>query len=148
MRKALLWGGQVALIAVVAWYCWSRIGPAWQEFSATSLNLVVRPVWIGAAVVTVLLTYGILIEAWRRVLVGWGQRIAYAPALRIWCLSNLARVIPGRVWSVAGMAMMARTTGVEAWAAIGSAIVIQALNVGTGVAIGAALTPQAQTPVL
>ncbi|HEY2825449.1 MAG TPA: lysylphosphatidylglycerol synthase domain-containing protein [Gemmatimonadales bacterium] len=147
MRKLALWGGQAALVAIVAWYLWSKLGPAWQQFSAAQLDLTIKPLWIGAAALTIFATYAVLIEAWRRVLLGWAQRIDYVPAVRIWCLSNLARVVPGRVWSVAGMAMMARGAGVEMWAAVGSAVVIQALAVATGVLVGAVLAPEAQTPV-
>jgi hypothetical protein len=147
MRKALLWIGQAALFGVVAWYFWHALGPALQQFSTVQLNVAVEPGWIALAALTVLATYSVLIEAWRRVLVGWGQKLGYAQATRIWCLSNLARFIPGRVWSIAGMAMLAQAAGVQGWAAAGSAVVIQALAIGTGVVVAAGLAPDAQTPL-
>lgn len=147
MRRALLWGGQIVFIAVVGWFFWKTLGKTLEDFSSVRLDFTFHPWWIAASALTILLTYGVLIEAWRRVLVGWGQHLDYWPATRIWCLSNLARFIPGRVWSFAGMAMLARQQGVEIWAATGSAVVIQALNVATGVFVGAVLTPAAQTPV-
>jgi len=47
-------------------------------------------------VVLVFLTYLMQIESWRRILAGWGQRIAFGPAARTWSVANLGRYVPGR----------------------------------------------------
>jgi hypothetical protein len=70
-------------------------------------------------------------------LAGWGQGLAPLPAARIWVLSSLGKYVPGKVWAIAGMALMARDAGVAAWAATASAILLQALAVGTGAAVAA-----------
>src|SRR6267154_2337415 len=74
MRKVLLSAAQIALAALVVWYYSDRLAPMWVDFTQTKVSLALKPAWIGAATLTVLATYGILIEAWRRVLVGWAQK--------------------------------------------------------------------------
>jgi hypothetical protein len=55
--------------------------------------------------------------------------------------------LPGKVWSIAGLAVLARREGVEGWAAAGSALVMQAIAVGTGAAVAFALVPQINSSV-
>src|SRR3989442_3452087 len=86
------------------------------------------------------------IESWRRILAGWGQRIAFGPAARTWSVANLGRYVPGKVWSVAGLVVLAQRAGVAPGPAAASAFVIQAVSLGSGVALGAALTPHNAAP--
>lgn len=79
--------------------------------------------------------YALLVEAWRRMLAGWGDRLDYAVAARIWVLSSLGKYVPGKVWAIAGMALMARDAGVTAWAATASAVILQVLAIGTGAVV-------------
>src|SRR3989442_6269542 len=87
------------------------------------------------------------IESWRRILAGWGQRIAFGPAARTWSVANLGRYVPGKVWSVAGLVVMAQRAGVAPGPAAASAFVIQAVSLGSGVAVGAAVTPPSAPPL-
>jgi hypothetical protein len=83
------------------------------------------------------LMYALLILAWRTMLAGWGQRLDGWTAARIWTVSNLGKYLPGKVWAVAGMALMAVGAGIAAWAATASAVVLQVLAIGTGAAVAA-----------
>ena len=65
----------------------------------------------------------------------WGQRLEGWTAARIWTVSSLGKYLPGKVWAIAGMAMMAREAGVAPWAATGSAVILQMLAIGTGAAV-------------
>ncbi|KPK05698.1 MAG: hypothetical protein AMS20_05950 [Gemmatimonas sp. SG8_28] len=85
--------------------------------------------------------YALLVAAWARLIAGWSQRLPYHAAFRIWALSNLGRYLPGKIWSVAGLAVLAQREGVSPWAATGSAIVMQAMALGTGTAIALATLP-------
>src|SRR5256885_3085424 len=87
------------------------------------------------------------IESWRRILAGWGQRIAFGPAARTWSVANLGRYVPGKVWSVAGLVVLAQRAGVAPGPAAASAFVIQAVSLGSGVAVVAALTPHSAPPL-
>jgi hypothetical protein len=44
----------------------------------------------------------------------------------------MAKYVPGKVWALAGMAVMSERRGVPAWAATASAIQLQIISVGTG----------------
>jgi hypothetical protein len=102
-----------------------------------------RAGWLILAALTVAVTYALYIEAWRHLLVGWGERIPFFPAARTWCLANLGRYLPGKVWSVAGLVVLAERAGVRGSAAAASALAFQALVLGAGAAVVAGATPQA-----
>jgi hypothetical protein len=72
-------------------------------------------------------------------LTAWGRGLDLWSAARIWTVSSLGKYLPGKVWAVAGMAVMAQRAGVGAGPATGSAVVLQVLAIGTG-AVVAGLT--------
>lgn len=147
MRRTLWIALQVVLATAVAYAVVGSIGRNWALLTATGVQLTLRPGPVALAVGIVLATYALLIESWRRVLGGWDQRISFPVATRIWALSNLGRYLPGKVWSVAGMAVLAQQAGVAPWAATGSAIILQALAIGTAAALVAATVPAAASGV-
>ena len=63
-------------------------------------------------------------------------------------LRVLGRYIPGKVWSVAGLVVLAERAGVRRSAAAVSAFAMQAVVLGTGVVLVAIATPHAASPVL
>lgn len=146
-RRLLTWTAQAALLAAVAWFAARVLNRHWHELGETGLRLRPRPGWILLSAVVVWATYGLLIAAWRGVIRAWGEPLGPTQALRIWALSNLGRYLPGKVWSVAGLAVLARRAGVAGWAAVGSALVLQAVAVGSGVAVTAATVPNAASPL-
>ncbi len=147
MRRHVVWAAQAAVAAIVAVMVWRSIARNWDEFRSLHLALEVRPGWIALSVLAVLVTYAIQIESWRRILAGWAQHLPYGKAARIWLLVNLGRYVPGKVWSVTGLVVLAQRAGVSAWAAGASAVAIQAVGLGTGVAVVAAATPSATSPL-
>jgi uncharacterized membrane protein YbhN (UPF0104 family) len=147
MRRGLYWGIQIFAAAVVAGMVWRAIARNWSEFRALHVTLALKPAWIALSAVVVFLTYGIQVASWRRILAGWAQPLAYGRAARIWLLANLGRYVPGKVWSVAGLIVLAQRAGVETWAAGASAFAMQAIGVGTAVAVIAAATPGAASPL-
>lgn len=138
-RTIWLLQGVLALAVIV--FVWRSAARHWDEFRSLEFAVQLRPGWIALAGAVVLLTYGLLVAAWRAVIGGWGERLAYRPAVRIWTVSNLGRYLPGKVWSVAGLAVLAQREGVAAWAAVGAAVAMQAIAVGSGVAVAAATVP-------
>lgn len=83
----------------------------------------------------VLLTYLLLIETWRRILVAWDEYLPLGIAVRIWFVSNLGKYLPGKVWSIAAMSFMAREQSVSPMAAAGSSILIQLVTIVTGISL-------------
>lgn len=107
----------------------------WEALRSQPLDFRISPGWLLLSALVVWSMYAILIVAWRVMLSGWGQRLDGWGAARIWTVSSLGKYLPGKVWAVAGMALMAQRAGVAPWAATGSAVVLQVLAIGTGAAI-------------
>jgi hypothetical protein len=107
----------------------------WEQLRSQPLEWQLRPGWVVLSLVLTWLMYALLILGWRSMLSGWGQRLDGWTAARIWILSSLGKYVPGKVWAVAGMAVLAQRAGVAPWAATGSAVVMQVLAIGTGAAV-------------
>lgn len=135
MKRWIVWTVQAALAVAVAWFAVDALARQWDEFRELDVALAIRPAYLGLAAVAVLAAYALLVAAWARLVASWTERLSYRAAFRIWALSNLGRYIPGKIWSVAGLAVLAQREGVSPWAATGSAIVMQALALGTGTII-------------
>src|SRR5438105_10842971 len=141
------WAAQFVVGAAVALLVGRTLVRNWSAFRSLHVALTPKPVWIVLSVVVVFVTYAIQVESWRRLLSGWAQRLSYSRAARIWLVVNLGRYIPGKVWSVAGLVVLAQRAGVETWAAGASAGAMQAVGIGTAAALVAAATPGAASPL-
>ena len=101
--------------------------------------------FIVASLIITWAMYGMLIWGWRTILEGWREWLRIVDAARIWTVSNLGSFVPGGVWAIAGMAVMAQKQGISGAAATGSAIVMQLVSLATGVMLALALVG---TPIL
>lgn len=128
---------QLALLAVVGWFVARTFIDRWEEFRTYPLDLQVNPGLLVLAALVVWSGYAALIAGWRGVLRGWNETLAPWQAGRIWALSSLGKYLPGKIWAVAGMVVMAQRAGVRPVAAAGSALVMQLLAMGTGAAVAA-----------
>jgi hypothetical protein len=107
----------------------------------------VHPRWSLVALASMigLLTYALLIESWRRVLVEMGGRLSPLRAAHIWLGSNLARYLPLSFWQLGVMGVMTQRQGVALSISTGSAVVLAIVNVLTGLvvlAVTSARTPE------
>jgi glycosyltransferase 2 family protein len=134
-RNPWIRAGQLLLGLAIVWFAARALVSNWDQLRAQPLEWQIAPGWILASAVIVWLMYAVLIAAWHTLLAGWGQRIDYWNAARIWIVSNLGKYLPGKVWAVAGMALMSQQAGVAPWAATSSAVILQLLSIGTGAAI-------------
>ena len=80
-------------------------------------------------------TYVLLIEAWRRIIISAGETLSFGEATRIWLVSNLGKYVPGKVWSIATMAVMARNSNVAPIVAAGSSVLTQLVTVAAGIGV-------------
>jgi hypothetical protein len=126
----------------VAYFVIRSVALNWGEIRRSEARIRLDPAALAAAAAIVLASYAVLISAWRAVLAGWGERLRYPLAARVWCVSNLARYVPGKVWQIAGMASLAQKAGTSPWAAAGSAIIVQLVSVATGALITGLAAPQ------
>lgn len=107
----------------------------WQSLRAQPIDWQLSPGWIALSVLVVFAGYGVLIEAWRRVVLNMGERLPFFAAARIWFLASLGKYVPGKVWAVAGAAVLARRAGVDPSVAVAGALVLQALALGSGAVV-------------
>ena len=126
---------QVALVAAVLWFAGRHLASEWHAVAgaADTLSLDWGIVIAGGAIV--LLSYAVLIETWRRVLMAWGGHIGWLSAAHIWFVSSLGRYIPGKVWQIGAMAALAQRAGVSPVAATGSSILVNLVNLLAGAAV-------------
>jgi len=129
--RAAQWLAGLAIVAFAA----RALLRNWTELRSQPLEWRVEPGWLLLSALVVWLMYALLIVAWRTMLAGWGQRLDGWTAARIWTVSSLGKYLPGKVWAVAGMALMSQRAGIAPWAATGSAVVLQVLAIGTGAAV-------------
>ena len=125
------WVIGAAIVAAAA----LQLATNWDALRSQPLDWQVRPAFLVASALLVWTMYAFLIAAWRLVLQGWGERLDAVTAARIWTVSSLGKYLPGKVWAIAGMALMAQRAGVAGWAATGSAVILQALAVAAGGAV-------------
>ncbi len=115
----------------IAW----ALAAQWDTMRAAAQDLKVGWGWVLAASSVVLATYALLIQSWRLLLRGWGGELPYGTAVRIWTIANLGRYLPGKVWSIGALGVMASREGVSGVAAAGAAVLGTVLNIGAGFAV-------------
>jgi hypothetical protein len=77
----------------------------------------------------------VLVQTWRSMLACWDARLTFWSAARVWSVSNLARLLPGKIWNIGAMGAMSRELGVSPIAASGSAILSTLVNLLAGVVV-------------
>lgn len=134
-RRKLFKLAQWIFAAAVLFFAARSLATQWNKVEARLLHVQFGWQWIGAATVVVLLSFALLIEGWRRVMAAWDSHLPFGQAARIWFLSSLGKYVPGNIWSLTAMGVMARERGISALAAAGSSIIMQAVSLVTGTAI-------------
>jgi len=124
----------VLLIATLVWIA-RALAHQWDEIRAVAAATELQWGWILLASLIVLATYAMLIQSWRLLLAGWGGHLRYGAAVRIWTIANLGRYLPGKLWSVGALGVLAKREGVSAVTAAGAAILGTLLNIGAGFGI-------------
>ncbi len=126
---------QILIVAVVLWWAGRALAQQWDAVRAVALNTSIHWRWVAAASVVVLATFAALIESWRLLLGGLGGYLGFWTAARIWTVANLGRYLPGKIWSVGALGLLAKREGVSDVAAASAAIVGTLLNIGAGLGI-------------
>jgi hypothetical protein len=131
-RKQLWLATQYVFFTVAIVYFALKVRSEWTDLA--QLPSTLHPNWwlvLGSAG-WVALSYIVLIETWRQIVVAWGGKLSWPAAARIWFISNLGRYIPGKVWQIGAMGALAQEAGVSSTAAVGSALVVNIVNLLAG----------------
>lgn len=137
------WIGQVLLVVVLGWFVGGTLREQWSSFQGADLQIAIAPGWLVLSGALAVLTFAVLIQSWRVILLGWNERLEGKDLAEVWFVANLGRYLPGKVWSIAGMIVLATRKGVSGWAASAAAVVIQALGLATALAVAAVALPRA-----
>jgi glycosyltransferase 2 family protein len=123
----------IAVVAVVAGFFVATLAARWND--VISLNWRLEPGLFALATALLALSYGLVAGLW-----GLALRRAAGTRLvtgaRIWFLSNLARYVPGNVWSYVGAVELARREGVARRTTLAVMALTQVLSVGVAVLAG------------
>jgi len=134
-RRKLFKLAQWIFAAAVLFFAARSLATQWNRVDLRLIGVRFGWEWIAAATALILVTYALLIEGWRRILVAWDSHLPFGDAARIWFLSNLGKYVPGNIWSLTAMGVMARRRGLSAIAAAGSSVIMQTVSLATGTAI-------------
>jgi uncharacterized membrane protein YbhN (UPF0104 family) len=127
VRNGLL----LATFGFIGWALYHQ----WAAVEVAARSIDIQWTWIAAASGMVLATYAVLIQSWRMLLAGWGGHLSYPKAAQIWTVANLGRYLPGKVWSIGALGVLAAREGVSGVAAAGAAVLGTLLNIGAGFAV-------------
>jgi uncharacterized membrane protein YbhN (UPF0104 family) len=110
-----------------------------RDVRSNPADLHIGATWIVLAAVAILAAFGILIFAWRYLLVALsGRQLPFIAAARIWFVSNLSIYIPaGPGWQVVQMSVLSSEQGSGAVPAGAAAILNAAINIATGIGVAA-----------
>jgi hypothetical protein len=126
-RKLALKALQLALLAAIAWGIYRALTPqlaelAWSDvtrWTPAPLPLIAS----FALLLAVYITHALL---WRRIMsdlrIG---RPSFATTIRVYFLSSLGRYVPGKVWLLAGLAVLSKRAGLPPGSATAAALLGQ-----------------------
>jgi uncharacterized membrane protein YbhN (UPF0104 family) len=121
------------VLAVVAGFFVATLAARWND--VISLKWRLDPGLFTLATVLLALSYGLVAWLWGLALGRYAGTRASSGA-RIWFLSNLARYVPGNIWSYVGAVELARREGVARRVTLAVMALTQVLSVGVAVAAG------------
>ena len=126
------WVRAAAVAVVLACLAWAVAGQ-WRVISAAEWNL--DPPRFALATVVLALSFAIVAWLWGIALAAMGG-VPVRRGARIWFLSNLARYVPGSVWSILGAVELARRDGASRRQAAAVVALTQLLSVGVALLTG------------
>ena len=138
-RKGLRLAVKLAVTVLVTWFIFRQVGVTWAEVEALELAHW-SPAWGALGLAFLLLVGGLGLHAffWGRITGAFaGLRVSGATAVRIHFTANLLRYVPGKVWQLAGLAMLAQRRGIPVRPALGAAVVSQLMTLVGASLVGA-----------
>ncbi len=140
-RRWWRWAVQGGIVVAIGGLVARSLAKNWDQVRSLDVVFAVRPGLLLLAFASVLVTFLIQIESWRQLLAGLGSRLAFRQAAHAWSLANLGRYVPGKIWSLAGLVVLANKAGASTAAAGASAVASQAVALGAGAAVVAMTAP-------
>jgi uncharacterized membrane protein YbhN (UPF0104 family) len=138
LKRTLFLLGQLALTVLVTWFIMDRVG-----LSLAHVRELDPSEWrpdlalLAGACLLLLAAYFLSAALWGRVVEDLGgPPIPVWASVRMFMVANLGRYLPGKLWQIAGLAMLARRRGVPASAATGGAVLGQGISLVAATLVG------------
>lgn len=141
-RKRLALALQFAFASAIVIFAGIALRRQWRD--AEQRVLALDPDWllIVASTAIMLITYALLIQVWLVVMAGWSAKdrrgagaMSFTEAARIWFVSGLGKYIPGKVWALTMMGVLARRAGISPIVATASSVIAGLLSIVTGMGL-------------
>lgn len=142
-RTALWRSAQLALVVVITWGIVRALAPELARVSLEDFSRYPPSIPMLLASTLLLLAFYVMHAwLWRGMTAELGgRRPKFRTALHIYFISGLGRYIPGKLWQVAGMALLAQRAGISAVAATAASIIAQFAFMTTGLLYLALMLP-------
>ena len=126
---------QVGFALAVTWYAGQKLADRWSEFGEVGATVDPEWRWVVPASVIVLCTYLLLVHVWVAQLRAWGVKVPFPTAARMWFISNLGRYVPGKVWGIGTLVVMAQRRNLSPAATVGSSVLVMLIGIVSGLAV-------------
>jgi hypothetical protein len=142
--RAWLHAVQLVLVAAIVWGVYRALAPDLGELTrADLLAWRPRPGPLAASLVLLVAVYVSHAFLWRRILRDTGTgRPRAGVTVRVYFLASLGRYLPGKLWQLAGLAVLSRQAGLPAGRAAACAVLGQIAFLTTGLLFLAVLLPE------
>lgn len=139
LKRLSLRLAQLTLTVLVTWFLVDRVGLGLEDLRALEPAAWSpdRPLLLGLSCLSLFAGYTLSAALWARIVVGLGgPRLPTFDAVRLFMIANLGRYVPGKVWQIAGLAVLARSRGVSPATATGAAVLGQGTALVAASAVG------------
>lgn len=109
-RARLLWGARVAFAVLLIGVLVKAGVDNWDQLRDVTLQP--QPGWLIAGIPFTFVGGLALPLAWRHVLFAYGETMERSTAVRVWCVSQSSRFVPGNVALVASRVLLANREGI------------------------------------
>jgi glycosyltransferase 2 family protein len=140
-RRRLRLAGQLVLTVLVTWLIVAQVGVTMED--ALSLDVAIpapRPLLLGLSVLLLVFCFGLAARFWGLMVAELGEPDpGWLSSIRIVMTANLGRYIPGKVWQVAGLALLSRRQGIPATVGTAAALLGQLFHLAGAMVVGTAV---------
>src|SRR5256714_213473 len=114
-HASLPWLKRAFALAITIWILAIMIRPLRDHWTAVKHYMAELHVWrfLAASGMFAVFLFCFRALSLRRALKGFGYKLPYAVAVRIWSTSELARYLPGAIWQVVGRVYLCKPYGVS-----------------------------------
>ena len=131
---------QAVGILIGLWMLVSSFRHAWTDLATHPLVVSWPRILLATGLLVV--TYGGFAWLWRAIAKELGTVVPYSVTVQFWSLSNLGRYVPGKVWQITGVMLVAADLGVSPGLAATIGVLALGFSVATGGLVGFVLVPE------